>query len=216
LIVPLLLLAWIINARRRSALKDATIIALACAVIMMPWWVRNARLFGRFVPTALWVGASLYDGLSPTATGASEMNFLAEPGIVELDESTQDIVLRRRSIDFVRANPGRAAWLAIVKAGRYWSPWPNADTLQNPIAAALSAVITLPLFALIAVGIWDRRRDPRTLILLAGPLLYFLLLHMVFVSSIRYRIPGILPALGLAAIGLDRIRSMFTSHTAMA
>jgi hypothetical protein len=31
-------------------------------------------------------------------------------------------------------------------------------------------------------------------------------LHMVFVSSIRYRIPGSLPALGLAAVGWKRLR----------
>ena len=140
------------------------------------------------------------------------MSFLADPGIVELDEITQDIMLRRRSIDFALANPGRAVGLAIIKAGRFWSPWPNAEMLQNPVAAALSAIVTIPLFALVAVGLRDRRRDWRAIVLLAGPLAYFLVLHMVFVSSIRYRIPGFLPALGLAAIGFERIRLMMISR----
>ena len=39
------------------------------------------------------------------------------------------------------------------------------------------------------------------LVILAGPLVYFAALHMVFASSMRYRIPGEMPALGLAAIG---------------
>ena len=56
---------------------------------MAPWWVRNARVYGRFVPTALWMGASLYDGLNPAATGASDMRFLDEPEIWPLDERTR-------------------------------------------------------------------------------------------------------------------------------
>ena len=41
--------------------------------------------------------------------------------------------------------------------------------------------------------------------ILAGPLLYFAAVHMVFVSSVRYRVPGLVPALALAAIGARRV-----------
>ena len=70
--------------------------------------------------------------------------------------------------------------------------------------ALASALVTIPVYLLIGLGAWDRRRDLRALALLAGPLVYFCLLHMVFVSSVRYRIPGEVPALGLAAVGLVR------------
>jgi 4-amino-4-deoxy-L-arabinose transferase-like glycosyltransferase len=209
LMVPVLLACWVIGARREQrlrALRQALLVAAAAAVVMAPWWARNARAFGRFVPTALWVGASLYDGLSPSATGASDMTFLVEPGVVELDEVSQDAALRTRAIDFATTNPGRALGLAAIKAARFWSPWPNAETLRSPLVAWASAAITIPLFALVAIGAWQYRRDGRALILLLGPLVYFMTLHMIFVSSIRYRIPGFLPALGLAAVGL---RSVF-------
>ena len=177
---------------------------LGAALAMAPWWARNARVFGRFVPTALWMGASLYDGLRPGATGASDMRFMADPDIWPLDEQAQDAELRRRAWAFVREHPGRALELAAIKLARFWSPWPNADTFRSPVVAAVSAAVTLPQFALLALGAWDRRRDPRALVLLAGPLLYFSALHMVFVGSMRYRIPAAVPAMGLAAIGLRR------------
>ena len=167
-----------------------------------PWWVRNARVYGRFVPTALWMGASLYDGLNPRATGASDMiPFLRDPEIWPLDEQDQDAELTRRAIAFAREDPGRVLGLAIVKLGRYWSPWPNAEGFRSWGVAVASAVVELPILGLMALGLWDRRRDPRAWVLLAGPILYFCALHAVFASSMRYRIPGEMPALGLAAIG---------------
>jgi hypothetical protein len=203
----MMLLAWVAGAGkggRNAAIRGALVVALGTAAVMAPWWVRNAGRFGRFVPTALWVGASLYDGLNPGATGASAMEFLGEPEIRTLDEPTQDAVLRDRALRFARAHPGRALRLAAIKAARFWSPWPNAETFRAPGVAAVGALVTLPVFALMAVGAWDRRRDVRALVLLAGPLLYFAALHLVFVSSVRYRIPGAVPALGLAAIGAGR------------
>jgi hypothetical protein len=174
--------------------------------VMAPWWVRNAQVYGRFVPTALWTGASLYDGLNPRATGASSMNgFLSAPDIWPLGEEAQDAELFRRAVAFVREHPRRAVTLAAIKAARYWSPWPNADGFRSPAVALVSALYNVPLLALTALGAWDRRRDPRALVLLAGPLLYFAALHMVFASSMRYRIPAAAPAMGLAAIGIARL-----------
>jgi 4-amino-4-deoxy-L-arabinose transferase-like glycosyltransferase len=210
LFVPGAIGFWVAVAGRTDrgrAIRSAVLVAFGTALIMMPWWIRNERVLGRFVPTALWVGASLYDGISPTADGSSAMEFLDAPDVAPLGEVEQDADLRKRSIAFARANPGRVLELAFVKLGRFWSPWPNADTLQAPGVTAGSAVVTLPVFALLAVGLWDQRRDPRSLLVLAGPLAYFCVLHLVFVSSIRYRIPGEVPAMGLAAVGWDRIRS---------
>ena len=94
---------------------------------------------GRFVPTAVWMGASLYDGLNPAATGASNMDFLEEPDLWPLDELDQDAELTRRALAFVREHPGRALGLAVIKLGRYWSPWPNAEGFRSPLLAVASS-----------------------------------------------------------------------------
>jgi hypothetical protein len=190
-------------------------LTLGLVVVMAPWWIRNHRLYGRFVPTAIWTGASLYDGLNPTATGASDMDtFMASPEVWPLDEEQQDATLRRRALAFAREHPGRVLRLALVKLARYWSPWPNAATFRSPVVLLAGAAVELPIYALILLGAWDRRRDPRGLVLLAGPLLYFCALHMVFASSMRYRIPAEMPALVLAAIGLARLRARFPTSVA--
>jgi 4-amino-4-deoxy-L-arabinose transferase-like glycosyltransferase len=209
LFVPAVLLAWIIlsgRGRRGAAFRGALVVGLGVVLVMAPWWVRNARLYGRFVPTALWAGASLYDGLNPHATGASDMDsFLADPEIWPLDEETQDAELQRRALAFARKQPGRALELAAIKLARFWSPWPNTGQFRSTLVNLASAAVTIPLYGLLAVGAWDRRRDRRALVLLAGPLVYFSALHMIFASSMRYRIPAAVPAFGLAAIGARRL-----------
>ncbi len=208
LYVPVMLFAWIVlspRGARRAACGRALLVALAVAVVMSPWWVRNYRIHGRFVPTALWMGASLYDGLNPHATGASDMEFLADPAFWPLDEETQDAALRDAALAFARAHPGRVAWLAVVKSARFWSPWPNADGFASPWLALPCALIVIPQYLLILIGSWDLRRDRRALVLFGLPLAYTFALHLIFVSSMRYRIPVIVPAFGLAAVGAARV-----------
>ena len=75
----------------------------------------QCAVYGRFVPTALWMGASLYDGLNPQATGASDMSFFWEiASIWPLDEQDQDAELTRRAIAFARERAGAcaSAWLS--------------------------------------------------------------------------------------------------------
>jgi hypothetical protein len=194
---------------KRVACAALVIMAIGFVAVMGPWWYRNTTIYGRFVPTALWMGASLYDGLNPRATGASDMSFLDDADVWPLDEEDQDALLTRRAIAFVGRKPGRAVWLAVVKLGRFWKPWPDAEGFGRPARAVLAALVSLPFLALLAVGAWNRAkaRDLKAWLLLGGPLVSFCLLHMVFTSSMRYRIPGEIPAMGLAAIGFDRMRA---------
>ena len=69
---------------------------------------------------------------TPRPPGASDMTFLRDPEIWPLDEQDQDVELTRRAFAFARAEPMRVISLAAIKLGRYWTPWPNADVLQNP------------------------------------------------------------------------------------
>ena len=179
---------------------------------MMPWWIRNARVTGRFVPTTLQVGASLYDGLNPRATGASNMDLV--PGSVEelrrqaaggqrpcdaTLELETDRRFRAAAWSFVRDDPAGVARLAAVKLVRIWNVWPNEASFSRwPVRAAvlLSYAPVLVLGMISAAGT-IRRGWPYVLCWL--PAVYFTGLHMVFVGSIRYRQPAMLGLIVLAA-----------------
>jgi len=217
---PAALLGWIVactpgrdRRRRAAAWRGGALVLVGFVLVMSPWWVRNARTYGRFVPTSLGLGASLYDGLNPNATGASDMNFREGPEFRMLDELDQDATLTRRALDFARSDPLRVLELALIKLGRYWSPWLNAQEYRSRALAVASAVVVIPMYLLVIAGAWDRRRDPRALLLLAGPVLYFCAVHLVFVSSVRYRVSGEMAATALAGIGLRSMMSRVRAAT---
>ncbi len=111
---------------------------LGLVTAMTPWWIRNAWVTGRFVPTTLQVGASLYDGLSPEATGASNMDFVERfeaeerPSDDEMPlEQRLDRRMREASLAWARENPGRVVQLAGIKFLRMWNLWPNEPQLAG-------------------------------------------------------------------------------------
>lgn len=185
---------------------------LGLVVAMTPWWIRNAQVTGRFVPTTLQVGASLYDGLNPQATGASEMSFVdrfiaaerAESGVSPDEVSIRfeerlDRRMRDESVSWARDNPGETLRLAGVKFLRMWNFWPNEERMAAwPVRLGLFLAYTpLLIFAIMGAVRTIRRGWPYIICWL--PAAYLTALHLVFVSSIRYRMPVMLALLPLAA-----------------
>jgi hypothetical protein len=193
----------LVASRRREAALRAAVLLAAVVVALAPWAWRNHRVTGHWVFTTLWAGPSLYDGLNPRATGASDMTFFDRENLMwRMSEYEVDRHYRRRAWAFVREHPGRALVLAGRKLARFFSPVPLASRLSQwwlraPIAAFF-ALVFLPA----AYAAFSRRRDARLLLFTAGPLLYFAAIHMVFVGSMRYRLPAEYPLCVLSAVGL--------------
>ena len=176
-------------------------------LVMMPWWIRNYRVTEHFVPTTLQVGASLYDGLNPRATGASDMSFVpdfaAEVAQQAADGEPLDVRLDRRlgqaALAWAESHPGRVLRLALTKFRRLWNVWPNENEFRGwPLRLAVLATY-LPVIALAVGGAYRYTRGGWEYALCWLPAAYFTMLHLVFVSSIRYREPAMLPLAVLAA-----------------
>ncbi|MDB5346178.1 MAG: hypothetical protein JWP89_4555 [Schlesneria sp.] len=184
------------------------LIGIGCGIVisMAPWTVRNYYVTGHVVPTTLWVGASLYDGLHPAATGDSDMQFFEDDQLLQqMSEYDVDREYRRRAWDYAARNPGRAIWLAMKKQQRYWSLVPNAAQFQDWRMKLAVCVAALPLMIFGACGVWVSRRNLPVLALTAGPILLFAALHLLFVGSLRYRLPAEYPFAVLAGIGLKSL-----------
>jgi hypothetical protein len=184
--------------------------------VMFPWWIRNMEVTGHFVPTTLQVGASLYDGLNPHASGGSNMDFV--PGFVadeqkaaimpgknrtwEPLEVRMDRRFRQEAIAWAWEHPGEALRLAGVKFLRMWNVWPNEPRLSR-WPARLAVVFTYtPMLIFAIIGAWRTMGRGWPYILCWLPAVYLTGLHVVFVSSIRYREPAMLALLVLAAGGI--------------
>jgi 4-amino-4-deoxy-L-arabinose transferase-like glycosyltransferase len=210
LFLPFACIAGLIYGQRRRQLRLAVLLFAGMIAVMLPWWARNYRVTGHFVPTTLQVGASLYDGWNPHATGASDMRFVPEFTAAQRDGDTDiatgdgfeyrlDRRFRQAAWDWACANPGRVVQLAAIKLLRIWNFWPNEPSFSAwPVRLAV-LVSYVPLMLLAALGLRRAAGCGWPGVLCWLPAVYFTLLHTVFVSSIRYRQPAMLGLIVLAA-----------------
>ncbi len=204
LVAPVFAVAYLLApGDRKTRLVPAALLVISLVVALAPWTIRNYRITGHFVATTLWVGPSLYDALSPQATGISDMQFIEtdgrykRPGMSEYDN---DRHYRRLAAEFVRTQPLRSIELAGIKLGRYWNPLPNADQFGHWAIRLGVGLFETPALLLAAIGIWHSRTTPLRWLAAAGPVLYFSLVHAVFIGSLRYRLPAEYALLVLTAI----------------
>ena len=107
--------------------------------------------------------------------------------------------LRHEALAWARAHPGRVVELALVKLVRMWNIWPNEPSLSGwPVRVAVAGSY-VPILVLGLLGGLRMSRRGWPYVLCWLPAVYFTLLHVVFVSSIRYRQPAMLGLIVLAS-----------------
>lgn len=195
------------TCRPRKAMAALCMFA-GCAVLMFPWTLRNYRVTGHWVLTSLWSGPSLYDGLNPTADGSSDMRFFDEENVMVSRQMTEHEMNRhytRRAIEFIRQNPRQTARLAIAKVARFLNPVPNAGKEAGWGVWGVCWAMWLFMLGFAVAGVRYGQISCSGLVATLGPFLLFLLVHMVFVGSVRYRLPVEFPLSVLTAIGWQKM-----------
>ncbi|MEO1995489.1 MAG: glycosyltransferase family 39 protein [Planctomycetaceae bacterium] len=187
---------------RWVALAQSTCVLAACTLVLLPWMSRNRLVTGHWVATTLWAGASLYDGWNPAADGGSNMQFFERDRLMtRMSEYEVDRQYRRLACDYAWTHPRRVVELAVLKMKRFWSLWPTSDVLRRLDVRLIMTAYFVPVLLLGLRGGWLVRFERWHLLLCVGPLLYFSAIHLVFVGSLRYRLPAEFPFLLLSALG---------------
>jgi len=190
--------------RRRLSIRGGLILA-AVALSLAIWGFRNHSVLGewRFLTTR--GGISLYDGVRPGATGASDLGEIKTPADVDVhSELAWDRYFADQSYEAIRKDPLRIIKLMPIKLARTWNPLPNAGDLQSQAVRVLFGLWCVPLYVLAIGGIWSIRRNGMVLAGLLIPAVCISLTHSVYIGSLRYRL-GAVPTLAiLAALGLSR------------
>jgi 4-amino-4-deoxy-L-arabinose transferase-like glycosyltransferase len=212
LFLPLLLLPVVFHAGWRSPRGPGRMSGAAAAVVtfcvcyacvLIPAAYRNYRILGSFVPVRTGIGESLLEAVGPWATGGPGMEKIQRPAYPDdANEYVRDQMDRAAALDCIRQDPGRFLRLAGIKFLRTWNVRMNLAGFRSPLYDVLAMISTIPVYVLAIVGWVRHRRQVTGWYLVLVPAMYFTVLHMVFVGSVRYRYPAMPHIMILAGAAL--------------
>jgi 4-amino-4-deoxy-L-arabinose transferase-like glycosyltransferase len=217
LLLPLVLVGFVLWQRRamltRALLGGAFCIG-ACALVLLPWAVRNDVSVGCFTLStdakALWKAnnANTYATLAagkwiddvpdlPGAPPTPEMTgaiYQENHRLIHVDECAQMSFYQQKAFAFMVDHPGEKAKLAGQALRMLWDPQvqktegrPGAGGFVDRVRTWVQPVYEIPLYVLALIGLF---LVPRRFAVLAVLLLgYQSVVAMGFAGDTRYRVP---------------------------
>jgi hypothetical protein len=138
--------------RRWGFVVTAAVIVL----FILPWTIRNYRVYGEFLLLNSNAGYALYASNNPNLETDWRNDMVVVPIPAELrghNEAALDRALTRQGFEFIRLDLGRYFWLNLDKTLEFFKFWPTGDssTISN-LNRILSFGVCLP-FMLIGLGL---------------------------------------------------------------
>jgi 4-amino-4-deoxy-L-arabinose transferase-like glycosyltransferase len=206
------IVAWLLWIAWRRALLRPMLLALAlaagvCAVLIVPWLVRNYLAFDLVTLTPntnsgfafFWANHPIYGTrFEPVLSPGHGVSYyeLIPPELRPLNEAALDRALLARGLEFVFNEPGRYFLLSLSRIPVYFAFWPTSDsTLLSNAARVLSFGLFLPFMLcglfLVIRRLWQQRRSRGLSLLPIGagtaeepsPAFVLLLLLLILVYS---------------------------------
>lgn len=195
-----------------ARLRRALVISAVVLVVLAPWALRNALLFGEPVWATTHGGYTL-------ALANNEVYYrdvlLGPPGRVwtgddqwrwwdsvnratsGMTEPQADRFLRDGVVRLARQRPATFLSACLDRLGRFWSPAPAGAVYGRAVRLA-TAAWTVPLWIALALGLWRRGLWRWPAITAPIQLIGLSLVHSLYWTDLRMRAP-ILPAIALIA-----------------
>lgn len=217
---------WALGSRLRDVRTDwrrlwkpwlgrtAALIALALAVIS-PWVIRNMLTFERPVTLSTGLGITLtYANCDATYGGEliGSWSFpCINPAPDEADQSLDEVILRKRGTDYIRAHLDQVPKVVTVRVLRQWNLFRPAQQLQLDInddrplwVSRIALVQYYVLMPLAAIGAFVLHRRGRRLWPLLSMYVIVTFTAATSYGATRFRTPAEVATVVLAAIALDR------------
>jgi len=217
-----LLLFW--ASPKRQTLVTLVALLVSALVPIVPWTVRNYRVFGEVVPLTTSGGSNLYRANNDLATGG--YTDFGKRSLTQFDELTAN----RRGFEYAKEwiahNPLLFARLVLAKQIRFlgddsvgpygsmkWGPARPVPAWQYAVAKAVSNIYWMGIWLAVLISILVvRKRDVkvfRGLFFAAAPILYLYGIHSVFESDGKYHfgVIGLIAVLAVAGLATEQSRS---------
>ncbi len=178
-----------------DAIKIFIFSTLLYSLFLSPWWIRNYIIFEKFVPFTTSSGVVLYVGnnsgnLNGGCDVTKDVEFEIYNKIAKTDDELERSNLYKlEAIKFIKDDFNRFLELALLKFQRFYAIIPNADGFNQGLykwASIFSYGLIFPLFLVSIIYFYKIYKSLSAILILFA---YFTLLHMVFISSLRYRLP---------------------------
>ena len=167
---------------------------LGLLLVMTPWILRNWLVLGAFVPTTTDGGEVFYVGNNEKTLGdprgfyfPKEIDSLRRLGEVEYNKR-----MYQMGLTFIRNNPEEFLLLMGNKFCRFWRLWPHVQFVgkRNALIYFLTNIFVFPLTILGLVLGWKYRREwQKKFLLIYFLAIYYTMVHMVYIATMRYREP---------------------------
>lgn len=200
---------------KKDKIKSLVGIALAIIAIIVaisPWSIRNYRIYNTPFILTTKVGYNLYNGNYPITEderNRSYMNLfsmqrkipmLNTEGLTEVERNT---LYMKEGANIIYRNPLSTLKLMGIKLINLWSPFPQGEEKRK-----LYVMTVLLFFYLLTVipsiyVVIKQIRDVKVFIIVSF-IIYFTIIHAIFVTSIRLRVPLDIFIILLASIGIDK------------
>ena len=198
LLVALPWIAFLLVTRRfeaREMLRFLVPFALSALLVILPWIIRNYRIWGEIV-TRTNLGIALYTSNNDCAepslaqernsgcffTMHPESNATEAALLKSMGEPTYDRLRRDQALAWMRSHPRRLLHLSLARIAQFWFPVPTPPRRATYMIWIIT-LLSIPGFLLMLY-----RRLPAATVFTAIFLL-FPLFYYVVVSEERYRLP---------------------------
>jgi hypothetical protein len=167
------------------------------STVLLPWMMRNYRLLGKPVLSTNG-GRNLWLGNNPESSVNSGSDIVMPPELAaRISAATEieaDRIYSEEALKFVKANPKHYLWLAVQKGLALWRFDPSPTTEGYPryknVYSLISYISYAPILLFAVAGFFlTGRTDKKIELLWIFFGLAFTLLHAVYISKVRFRLP---------------------------